>query len=163
MPVGTPVTFPDVPDSGGDDNFAPEPKIASNNPNVILQPQLAPNDVLAAFQLPVALPPPDNAQIIPMIPEHAQQHPAPVPAPVHAPHIPRPPKGTIELSCCSTLAPKPPSEWWKVALAPSSAADDDESNLSLDDNMDEVQFAETASTSDLHNYKQAMKSNDSEQ
>ncbi|PPQ88471.1 hypothetical protein CVT25_011765 [Psilocybe cyanescens] len=50
----------------------------------------------------------------------------------------------------------------KVAPAPSTA-DNDESNPSLDDDMDEVQFAGAASTSDPHNYKQAMKSNDSEQ
>ncbi|PPQ93195.1 hypothetical protein CVT25_007799, partial [Psilocybe cyanescens] len=103
-PVGTPVTFPDIPDSGGDDNFAPEPEIAPNDPNVILQPQLAPNDVPAVPQPPVAPPQPDNAQIIPIVPEHAEQHSAPVQAPVRAPCIPCPPKGTIEPSRRSTRA-----------------------------------------------------------
>ncbi|PPQ94978.1 hypothetical protein CVT25_005383 [Psilocybe cyanescens] len=162
MPVGTPVNFPDVPDFGGDDNFAPEPKIAPNDPNVIPQPQLVPNNVPATPQPPVALPPPDNTQIIPILPEHVQQHTAPVQALVCTPHVSRLPKSTIEPSRHSTRAPKPPSEWWKVAPAPSSAADNDKSNLCLDDDMDKVQFAGAASTSDPHNYKQAMKSDDSD-
>ncbi len=77
--------------------------------------------------------------------------PAPVPAPARAPRAPRPPKGTIQPTCCSDHAPKPPKEWWIVPPAPAgpapsqaaseSVADDEESQPYLDDDMEEVQFA----------------------
>jgi hypothetical protein len=41
MPVGTPVTFPDILDSRGDDNFVPEPEIAPIEPDALPQPLLA--------------------------------------------------------------------------------------------------------------------------
>ncbi|KAF9473724.1 hypothetical protein BDN70DRAFT_925021, partial [Pholiota conissans] len=85
------------------------------------------------------------------------------PAPARAPRTVRTPKGTVEPTRCSACVPKPPGEWWKVAPAPSSSADDDNvAEHHLDDDMEEVQFAGAASVSDSHNYKQAMKGDDSD-
>jgi hypothetical protein len=42
MAVGTPATFPDVPDSGGDDDFVPEPEIAPIEPDALPQLSLHP-------------------------------------------------------------------------------------------------------------------------
>ncbi|KJA25415.1 hypothetical protein HYPSUDRAFT_199931 [Hypholoma sublateritium FD-334 SS-4] len=103
--------------------------------------------------------------------------PAPVAGPVRAPRAPCPPKGTIQPSHRSDRAVKPPGTWWIVppapvppantsappADAPVSNADDQESIPSLDDDMDEVQFAGAVSTtSDPYNFKQAMQADDSE-
>ncbi len=41
-------------------------------------------------------------------------------------------------------------------------ADDEESTASLDDDMEEVQFAGAVSTSDPYNYRQAIQADDSE-
>ena len=88
------------------------------------------------------------------------------------PRAPRPPKGTIQPTRCSDRAPKPPTEWWVVPPAPAGPApsqapsesvpDDEESTASLDDDMEDVQFAGAVSTSDPYNYKQAIQANNSE-
>ncbi len=98
--------------------------------------------------------------------------PAPVPAPARAPRAPRPPKGTIQRTRRSDRAPKPPTAWWIVPPAPggpapsqaasASVADDEESQPSLDDDMEEVQSAGAVSTSDPYNYRQAIQADDSE-
>ncbi len=46
--------------------------------------------------------------------------------------------------------------------ASDSVADDEESQPSLDDDMEEVQFAGAVSTSDPYNYRQAIQADDSE-
>ena len=91
---------------------------------------------------------------------------APVPGPARAPRAPRAPKGTIQPSRRSDRTPKPPTEWWIVPpapAAPASIADDQESVPSLDEDMEEVQFAGAVSTSDPYNYRQAIQADDSEQ
>jgi hypothetical protein len=83
-PVGTPVTFPDIPDSGGDDNFIPEPEIAPIKPDALPQPLLAPNNI------PADIPPPDERaspkleQPAPELRPHGPEHIAPPPAPPRA-------------------------------------------------------------------------------
>ena len=95
--------------------------------------------------------------------------PAPAPVKARAPRAPKPPKGTIEPTRRSERAPKPPTQWWVVPPsstasddAPASEADASESVPPVDEDMDDVQFAGAASTSDPANYKQAMKADDAE-
>ncbi len=81
-------------------------------------------------------------------------------------------KALYSLLVASDRAPKPPTAWWIVPPAPGgpapsqatsdSVADDEESQPSLDDDMEEVQFAGAVSTSDPYNYRQPIQADDSD-
>jgi hypothetical protein len=101
-------------------------------------------------------------ELPPHAPERISPPPVPAPAPAQAHHAPHPPRGTAEPARCSTRIPKPPREWWKVTPAPAAPANENDAGPALDNDMDEIQFAGAASMSDPHNYKQALKSDDSE-
>ncbi len=60
------------------------------------------------------------------------------------------------------IVPPAPAGPAPSQAASDSVADDEESQPSLDDDMEEVQFAGAVSTSDPYNYRQAIQADDSE-
>ena len=149
-----PIAPPAVPDTPDDLQTLPDPPPTAPAPPAAPQPPAEPPEVPTPFHTPKAEP------AEPSSPPHTPEPPPPSPLPPVPPPPPKKPKRTKPSQPSqpaqqplrrTTRESRPPGDWWVVKQSAPNPNDQD---------FDHVQFAGAASTSDPHNYKQAMQSAD---